>query len=135
MKGITITKSGWLSAASLAAVVSVGCASNPPPPNGALQSAEMSIKQAEAAQAEQYAPVEMRAAREKFQSAKAIAANKDATKDDMIAAQRAAMEAKSDADLANARTQAAIAIASAEEMNKSINSLREEVQANTGGTQ
>jgi hypothetical protein len=135
MKGTTITKAGWLAAASLAAALSVGCASTPPPPNDALHSAEMSIKQAEAVQAEQYAPVEMRAAREKFQMAKSTAENKDADKDDMIAAQRAAMEAKSDADLASARAQAAIAIASADEMNKSINSLREEAQANTGGTQ
>lgn len=99
-------------AAGLAAALTVGCATTPtqPPPTRELQAAESSIVGAERTGAAQYAPQELRVAREKLS-----VGHKARQDGHMTLARRAAEQAQADAELATARTQAAIARAQAEQ--------------------
>lgn len=104
-------------AVALAAALTAGCVTAPtqPPPNEQLQAAESAIAGAEQTGAARYAPQELRVAREK------LATGQKARHDGRMAlAHRAAEQALADAELATARTQAAIARAEADKVKGDI---------------
>lgn len=103
------------------------CASSPKPPTESLQAAELAIGNAEQARVADYASPELAAAREKL-----IAARVAVEKDEMVKAARLADESTADAKLALARADVAKAKAVNEEMRKSTEALKQEMQRNPG---
>lgn len=106
------------------------CASPPVPPDQALQAAEMAITSAEQARVADYASAELGRAQVKL-----AAANSAVEDEDMRLAEWLAHESRAEAELALAMTQEAKAKAVNEEMRKSTNSLKQEMQRHTGGQQ
>lgn len=106
-----------------------GCASTPPVPTASLQSAEKAILVAESAGAITHATAELDDARGKLADAQRAVGEEE-----MIAARRLADEARVDADLAAARTNAAKARAVNDDMERSTEVLIEEMQRKTGDT-
>ena len=107
------------------------CASVPLPPTDALQAADIAVANADKENGTQYAPLEMRTAREKL-----AAAHDNAKKDDeknMANARRLADEARADADLAASKARLGKADAVNKEMQKSGDALRQEAQRGSGG--
>lgn len=105
-----------------------GCASGPPRQTTAdLTRAQTLVAQAQSSGAQQYAPADLQAARDKVRQADRIA-DRDARSADQLA-----NEAAADAQLASARAQNAKAQQALDEMNRSLQSLREESQRNTSG--
>lgn len=106
-----------------------GCASGPPRATTAnLTRAQTLVAQAESNGAQQYAPADLQAARDKAQQADRLASR------DSQSADRLANEAAADAQLASARTQNAKAQHALDDVNRSLRSLREESERNTNGT-
>ena len=101
------------------------CASSPDRPFQDLARAEASIEQANQSGARQYGATELNAAREKLAKARAAADN-----DENIMASRYAREAAVDAELATAITRNRKAELAVEELNRSIETLREEIARN-----
>lgn len=109
------------------------CASSPDRPFQDLARAEASIEQADQSGAREYGATELDSAREKLAKARAAADS-----DENVAASRYAKEAAVDAELANAITRNRKAEAAVEELNRSIETLRQEIarnQARSGETQ
>lgn len=109
------------------------CASSPDRPFQDLARAEASIEQADQTGAREYGATELDAAREKLALARAAADN-----DENVAASRYAKEAAVDAELAMAVTRNRKAERALEELNRSIETLRQEIarnQARTGVSQ
>lgn len=95
-------------ALSMAAALALcACASEPKPPAEALRAANNAVAEAEDARASDYAPQEMRSARDKLQAARALSrqAGSDAKSPDAQKARWLAEEASADAALAQARAQ------------------------------
>ena len=103
------------------------CASAPVPPTEALQAADLAIVNAERARVADYASPELGQAREKLTAARAAV---EAEK--MVLAQRLAEQSRADAELATAKVEVAKATAVNQEMVKSIDTLKQEMQRNTG---
>jgi hypothetical protein len=103
----------------------VGCASSPDRPFQELARAEASIEQAERSGAREYGAEELDSARDKLARAKAAADG-----DDNLAAARYAREAAVDAELAGAIARDRETDLAVEELNKSIETLREEIARN-----
>lgn len=121
--------SPFIAAAVVAAMLALSaCASAPTPPNRALQAAESAITNAERARVADYASTELRLAREKLAAAQAAARNED-----MVRAGYLAEEAQVHADLATARAEELKAKAINDEMQKSIDTLRQEMRRTSGG--
>jgi hypothetical protein len=108
------------------ATLLAGCASTPRP-TAELTRAHTLIDQAQQSGAQQYAPADLTAARDKTG-----AAENAANKGDTVVAQRLATEAALDAQLAAARADDAKAQQSARELNDSLNTLRNESAHKTG---
>ncbi len=92
----------------LGAVLALGaCASVPQPSNEAIRNAGNAVAEAEDARAADYAPQEMREAREKLQAASELArqARNDKSEAAALKARWIADEASADARLAEARAQ------------------------------
>lgn len=106
------------------------CASPPERPSQALQAAEAAISAAEQARVADYAAAELGVARDKLQ-----AANSAAKLDEMLLAEQLAEQSRVEAELALAKSQAARAQVVNEEMLKSTDSLKQEMQRNTGAQQ
>ncbi len=106
------------------------CASPPLPPSQALQAAESAISNAEQARVADYASPELGIAR-----AKLTAANAAVQREEMLMAERLADQARVEAELALAKSQATKAKVVNDEMQKSTNSLKQEMQRNTGAQQ
>lgn len=104
-------------AVALAAVLATACVTTPPVPAPAreLQAAESGIVGAERTGAAQYAPRELRIAQEKLD-----AGRRAEQAGHMALARRSAEQALADADLATARTKAAIARAEADKAKGAI---------------
>jgi len=104
-------------AAALAAVLATACVTTPPQPapTRELQAAESGIVGAERTGAAQYAPQELRIAQEKLN-----AGRRAEQAGHMPLAKRFAEQALADADLATARTKAAIARAEADQVKGAI---------------
>lgn len=98
-----------------------GCAGNPP--TAELVRSESSVSQAIEVGAREHAPLELRAAETKLEQARAAAnIEKDYNK-----ARRLAEQSQADAELAAARSLSAKARMSVEELQKSIQLLRQEL--------
>lgn len=116
------------SIAALASALVLGaCATAPQPPSRALQAAESAITTAEQARVADYASAELTLAREKL-----AAARKAVQAEDMLQAQYLAEESEVYAELASARAEEAKAKAINDDMQKSIDTLKQEMQRVTG---
>src|SRR5579862_2408640 len=114
--------------AVLAAIALASCATEGPPPAEDLAKAQAMVQQADKANAQRYAGADMQRAHEELQAAERL--NGEHKYD---AARRSAQAATSDANLALAQSAAAEAQASAQELAKSNDTLRQE--ANRQGSQ
>ena len=103
------------------------CTSSPVAPTQELQSAEQAINQAEQARVADYASPQLREAREKLTAAKTAV-----HEENMILAKRLAEESKVEADLAFAKAQVVKAQLINDEIQKGTDSMRQEMQRNTG---
>lgn len=116
------------SAGSIVAVAAIGlvgitaCASTDDRPDAKLAIAQSSIEQAQRAGANEHAAQPLSAAREKLSAAQAAVA-----RDEMLVAERLAEEAALDAELAGAMTRTRKAELAVEELNDTIEVLREEI--------
>lgn len=115
-------------ATSIAALLLLSsCASAPKPPTAALQAAEQAIANAERARVADYASVELSIAREKL-----AAANSAVQIKEMLKAEHLAQQAQVEAELAYAKAEEAKARAVNEQMQKSNETLMQEMQRTTG---
>lgn len=118
-------------AAAILSLASVGlmaaCATVPPEPTVALKAAEQAISVADRARIADAASPELSEAREKLAAAQTAVQDKH-----MVEAERLALESRADAELASAKTEAAKALAVNEEMKRSTEVLRQEMQRNSG---
>lgn len=110
-------------------ILLAACATTPPP-TAALKAAELAIANAEQARVADYAYPELGEAREKLAAARTAVEQKK-----MSLAQRLAEQSQVDADLASAKADAAKAKAVNDEMQKSIDTLKQEMQRNPGAQQ
>jgi ribosome-associated translation inhibitor RaiA len=117
-----------LAAAGLLALA--GCATPPVPPTQELQAAESAISNAEQARVADYASAELATARLKLASANTAARNNQ-----MVQAEYLAIESRTHAELALARAEELRAKAVNDDMQKSIDTLKEEMQRATGERQ
>ena len=106
------------------------CASAPVPPTNELQAAELAIASAEQDQVADYALPELNDARKNLDAARVAVSNED-----MVLATYLATESAANAQLASARTQMLKAKAVNEEMQKSIDTLKMELQRTSGASQ
>jgi hypothetical protein len=110
---------------SLFMVVLAGCAVQAPAPEKQVTLATQSIAQAEKSGAVEFAPVELKSARDKLSQAK-LAMDKE----ENLKAKRLADEAMVDANLAEAKARSAKSQKVVEELQESIRVLREELNRN-----
>lgn len=106
------------------------CASGTPAPTTELQAAELAIASAEQDQVENYALPELNNARKKLDAARLAVSNED-----MMLATYLATESTAEAQLASARAQMLKAKAVNDEMQKSTDTLKLELQRNSGAAQ
>lgn len=104
-----------------------GCASAPMPPTEALQAAEQAITSAEQARVADYASPELGEARSHLAAARVAVTNEK-----MLLAQHLAERSRLDAELAIANADVAKAKVVNDEMKQSIETLKQEMQRNTG---
>lgn len=107
---------------SLFVAVLAGCAIHEPVPEKEITLATQSIAQAESSGAVEFAPVELKAAREKLSQAKL-----SMDKEENLKAKQLADEAMVDANLAEAKARSAKSQKVVEELKASIRVLREEM--------
>ena len=125
----------WLRFVALTVLVTIamsmgllsGCASTPKAPTEALQAAEQAITTAEQARVADYASPELGEAREKLSAARL-----EVEKKNMTTAERLALQAKADADLATAKAATAKAKSVNDELQKSNSVLKQELQRTSG---
>lgn len=103
-------------------VLTAGCASTPPP-NEQLAVSKAAVENAGGADTLEFAPVELKSARDKLAEAERAMRNKDYPR-----ARRLAAEAEVDARLAQSKANAAKADRAVAEAQESIRVLREELQ-------
>lgn len=122
-------KYGWSVLAPIAAMslLLAACASVPPAPTEALQAAELAIANAEQARVADYASPELGAARENLTAARSAV-----QAEEMVLAERLAEQSQANAQLATAKAGAAKAKVVNDEMKKSIDTLKQEMQRNPG---
>lgn len=106
-----------------AALSLASCASKPPVPNEQLAVSKAAIEQAQRAQANEYAAVELRQAQDKLSQAQAAVQREDYT-----AAKRLAEQAEADARLAETKSHSTKARNAVAEINESIQALRRELE-------
>ncbi|MCC5867767.1 MAG: DUF4398 domain-containing protein [Gammaproteobacteria bacterium] len=117
-----------LIAVAAAAVLVLGaCASTPQPPTQALQAAESAIANAEQSRVADYASAELTQARQKLAAARVATRN-----DQMQQAEYLAVESRVHAELAYAQAEEIKAKAVNDEMQKSIDTLRSEMNRARG---
>ena len=111
----------WL-AAALGVALLPACASVPPP-QGEMEKADLAYRNAEQAQGTRYAPLETRVARDKLEAARA--AMRDGRNRE---ARRLAEQAELDAVLAETKSQTAVRVRAAEEIQADIDAIRVEAE-------
>jgi len=104
-----------------------GCADKVPPPTQQVNMATQAIAQAESSGAFEFAPVELKSARDKLAQAKHAMDKEENDK-----ARRLADEAMIDANLAEAKARSAKSQKVVEEMKESIRVLRQEMDRKVG---
>lgn len=107
-----------------------GCATSPLPPTQALQAAESAISNAEQARVADYASAELNTAREKL-----ALANTAVRDEQMVEAEYLAIESRTHAEVALARAEELKAKAVNDDMQQSIDTLKQEMQRATGARQ
>lgn len=107
------------------ATLLVACAGPGPKPDSELQSAESSIKQAEASDARRFQPVLLNEAKNKVADARALM-----DKEQYTEARRLLEQAGVDAQLAGARTETEKAQRAVAEINNNIDNLRQQLNSN-----
>lgn len=112
---------------ALCAATLAACASNPTPPTDAIQAAELAIEKAEDARIADYMSPELGEARDKL-----VAAREAVQKEDMGLARRLAEQARADAELATAKAEVNKAKAVNEELSKTTETMKQEMQRNPG---
>ncbi len=115
---------------ALAALSLAACASMPEAPLQELQAAELAITSAEQAGVADYSAPQLNQAREKLASARTAV-----QQEDMVLAARLADESKVEADLALASAEMQKAKAVNDDMQDSIDTLKQELQRNSGTRQ
>lgn len=126
MDAIYIKSGSFLRLAILAGIVVVmgACATtNVPAPD--TSEAESMIRQAEEAGAQEYAPVELRKAREKVEQAKALVEQEKNAE-----ALRMTEQASVDAELAMVKARSAKAQEAVKQLQETIEALRDEIERN-----
>jgi hypothetical protein len=108
----------------------VACASTPPAPTQAILAAEQAIAAAEQTHVAEYAAPQLIEARVKLTAAHAAVQAQN-----MAPAVRLAEQSRVNAELAAAKTETAKAKAVNDQMQKSIDTLKLEMQRNTGAPQ
>jgi hypothetical protein len=128
-RNVEVPPQKWLRKLTLGAVLLslAACASTPMPPTQELQAAELAITNAEQARVADYASQDLNQAREKL-----AAANIAVQKREMLQARQLADESRVSAELATAKASMTKAQQVNEEMQKSITTLKQEMQRNTG---
>ncbi len=106
------------------------CASAPVPPTESLQAAERAITMAEQARVADYASLELSQARDKLAAARVAV-----QQEEMVRAKRLADEAFVDAELATAKAGEIKAKTVNTEMKESTETLKQEMDRNTGTPQ
>jgi hypothetical protein len=114
----------------VAATLLSACVSTPLPPTQALQAAETAIADADRTRVADNASPELTEARTKLAAARDAVHNQD-----MIQAQWLAEQSRASAELASAKTEAWKAKAVNDDMQKSIDTLKQEMLRNSGGAQ
>ncbi|HEX6259990.1 MAG TPA: DUF4398 domain-containing protein [Woeseiaceae bacterium] len=123
-----IRASPFYAAAAIAGLLALSaCATAPQPPTQALQAAESAIASAEQARVANYASAELRQAREKL-----AAARTEVRMEEMVKARYLAEEALVHAELASAQAEEIKSKAVNDEMQKSIDTLKQEMQRSSG---
>lgn len=117
----------WRLAGAMAGLLTLAACASMPPPTEALQAAELAIANAEQARVADYASPELGTAREKLSAARTAVEQKK-----MAQAKRLAEQSRVDAELALAKAEAAKAQAVNDEMQKSTETLKQEMQRNPG---
>lgn len=120
----------FIALAAAAFLMLAGCATPPEPPTEALQAAESAISNAEQARVADYASAELTLARQKLSRANTAARN-----DQMVEAKYLAVESRNHAEVALARAEELQAKAINEDMQKSIDILKQEMQRARGDRQ
>ncbi|ARU27042.1 DUF4398 domain-containing protein [Cellvibrio sp. PSBB006] len=121
-------KSSFLVASLVGGLLMVAaCSTTPKPPSQALQMAELAIANAEQARVADYSSLELSEAREKLAAARMAVQNED-----MVLAQRLAVESALDAELATAKAATARAQIVNDDMQESTQTLKQEMNRNTG---
>jgi hypothetical protein len=115
------------SLAVMALLMLAACATVPPPPAEALQAAELAISNAEKARVADYASPELGEARESLTAARSAV-----QQENMVLAERLAEQSQASAQLATAKAESARAKVVNDEMKKSIETLKQEMQRNPG---
>ncbi len=126
------SRGSWLRLVAVAAVflMFAACASTPDAPDRELQAAEMAITNAEQARVADYASPELSDARENLS-----AARRAVEQEEMVLAKRLAQQSRVNAELALAKAEALKAEAINDEMQKSTDALKQEMQRNSGDDQ
>jgi septal ring factor EnvC (AmiA/AmiB activator) len=106
-----------------------GCASTPDRPESELAMVAANIDQAQQAGAAEYSAAELAAAQDKLAKARAAA-----ERDETAIARRLAEQAALDAELANAMTRSRKAESAVDELNDTIEALRDEIERNQSGS-
>lgn len=112
---------------AIALLLLTACASAPKAPTAAIQAAESAIANAEQARVADYASQELTQAREKLNAARSAV-----RQEQMVSALRLAEQSRVDAELASARAEQIKAKAVNDEMQKSTDALKQEMQRNSG---
>lgn len=107
-----------------------GCVTPPVPPTEELQAAESAISNAEQARVADYASAELTTARQKLALANTAARNNE-----MVKAEYLAIESRTHAEVALARAEELKAKAVNDDMQKSIDTLKEEMKRASGANQ
>ena len=110
----------------LCLLVLTGCATTKQPPSsqiGKMALSRAAVEKASSAGAYEYAPLELKTARDKIELAKAATQSKD-----YVTAERLLEQATVDAELAEARSKTAKSQKVVDELKMSIDMLREEIQ-------
>jgi hypothetical protein len=107
-----------------------GCASTPKAPTAALQAAELAIANAEQARVADYASMELTDARKNLTAARSAV-----QREEMVLAKRLADQSRVNAELATAKAEEAKAKSVNDEMQKSTEALKQEMQRNSGDKQ
>jgi predicted metal-dependent hydrolase len=108
--------------AAFGLAATAGCASTGERPDAQLATAQANIEQAQQAGANQHAAQPLSSAREKLSAAQVAV-----SRDEMIVAERLAEEAALDAELAGAMARNRKAELAVEELNETIEVLRDEI--------